>query len=282
MYRYSVVYWVTFFFLYCLLGWIWESVYVSVRKRRWVNRGFLNGPCLPIYGFGAILVLFLTMPVCDNPLLVFLFGMLGATVLEYITGYVMEKLFEVKYWDYSDEKYNLKGYICLKCSIGWGFFSVMLVQIIHKPIEWLFFHIPETMLMVFDVVFLFLFSADVCYSTIEALDLKKILQNRVSVKQRLQNMQERLDALVLSAETNGFQEKLHERLMSRVKDTENEIARIRKEMEKQMELFEQYMEKRRKRAVRILKRNPGSISKHHKLSFEQIKEYLENNWEKKE
>lgn len=275
MYQYRVVYWITFFFLYCLIGWIWESAFVSVRKRKWVNRGFLNGPCLPIYGFGAILVLFLTLPVCGQPLLVFLFGMLGATVLEYVTGYVMEKLFQVKYWDYSDEKYNLRGYICLKCSIGWGFFSVLLVQIVHKPIERLVFRIPETTLTVFDAAALFLFSADVCCSTIEALDLKKILQNRVSVKQRLQNMQERLEALALEAGRAELQEQLHEQFMSHVKDTENEIAHIRKEMEKQRQLFEQYVEKRRKRAARILKRNPGSISKHHKLSFEEIKKYLE-------
>ena len=95
MHVYTTGQWVLLFFFYCFCGWVWESCYVSICQRRWVNRGFLNGPLLPIYGFGAIIILFATLPVEDNLYLVWLFGMLAATALEYVTGAAMEALFKV-------------------------------------------------------------------------------------------------------------------------------------------------------------------------------------------
>ena len=101
MYHYDLTQWLLFFFVYAFFGWIWESCYVSVRNKRWVNRGFLNGPFLPIYGFGAIAILWATLPVRNSIALIYLFGMLSATILEYVTGAAMERLFRVRYWDYS-------------------------------------------------------------------------------------------------------------------------------------------------------------------------------------
>lgn len=118
---YSVLQWLLFFYIYCFIGWCFESAYVSLKKRRFVNRGFLKLPMLPIYGSGAIAILIVTIPVRDNLWLVWLFGMISATLLELVTGAVMELLFKVKYWDYSNQKFNYKGYICLSSSIAWGF-----------------------------------------------------------------------------------------------------------------------------------------------------------------
>ena len=111
MYVYTLGQWLLFFFLYCFLGWVWESCYVSARQRRWVNRGFLHGPLLPIYGFGAVIILWATLPVRGSLPLIFLLGMLAATALEYVTGAAMEALFKVRYWDYSKQPCNLHGYI---------------------------------------------------------------------------------------------------------------------------------------------------------------------------
>ena len=99
MHSYDLSQWVLFFFIYSFAGWIWESCYVSARKRRWVNRGFMHGPMLPIYGSGALVILVSTIGVRDNSALIFLMGMCGATVLEYVTGAVMERIFRVRYWD---------------------------------------------------------------------------------------------------------------------------------------------------------------------------------------
>ena len=113
MSTYTLAQWFLFFYFYCFCGWVWESCYVSILKRHWVNRGFLHGPLLPIYGFGAITVLIATMPVRDNVVLVYVMGMIGATILEYFTGALMESLFHVRYWDYSSHRFNLNGHICL-------------------------------------------------------------------------------------------------------------------------------------------------------------------------
>ena len=135
MHVYTAGQWALLFYFYCLCGWVWESCYVSACQRRWVNRGFLHGPLLPIYGSGAIIILFAVIPVEDNLYLVWLFGMIAATALEYATGAAMERLFKVRYWDYSKQKFNLNGHICLTSSIAWGFFSILLVRFIHPPVD---------------------------------------------------------------------------------------------------------------------------------------------------
>ena len=142
MYPYSFVQWLLFFYLYCFIGWIWESCYVSLKKRHLVNRGFLHGPLLPIYGFGAMTILLVTMRVRDSIPLIFLAGMAGATILEYFTGAAMERIFHVRYWDYSNQPLNLNGHICLISSLAWGFFSILLVRVVHKPAEVLILAIP--------------------------------------------------------------------------------------------------------------------------------------------
>ena len=92
--------WLTFFYFYSFLGWIFESSYVSVKQRRLVNRGFLRIPLLPLYGSGALMMLIVSRPFQDSLLLTWLSGFTGATVLEYGAGWAMEQLFKVRYWDY--------------------------------------------------------------------------------------------------------------------------------------------------------------------------------------
>ena len=111
MHLHTIHQWLLLFYFYCFIGWIWESVYVSLGKHKWVNRGFLKEPFLPIYGSGAIVVLLSTLTVENNLILVFVIGMIGATILEYITGAVMEKIFHVRYWDYTDKPFNVNGHI---------------------------------------------------------------------------------------------------------------------------------------------------------------------------
>ena len=131
---YTLPQWVLLFFSYGFLGWVWESGYVSVRQKHWVNRGFLHGPVIPIYGFGAVAILALCAPVAGSLPMLFFSGMFWATALEYATGWAMERMFHVRYWDYSTEKWNLNGYICLMASLCWGLFSVLLLRVIQPPV----------------------------------------------------------------------------------------------------------------------------------------------------
>lgn len=119
------------FFLYSFIGWVCESIYCSVGNKKVINRGFLNGPICPIYGFGALLVIFLIEGVKDNILLLFLFGMIITSILEYISGYLLETLFHTKWWDYSNRKFNIRGRVCLKNAIYFGMMGVVLMKVIH-------------------------------------------------------------------------------------------------------------------------------------------------------
>ena len=195
MHFYSTGQWVLLFFLYCFCGWIWESCYVSACKRHWVNRGFLQGPILPIYGSGAILILFVTLPVEQNLFLVFVFGMIAATILEYVTGAVMEKLFKVRYWDYSNHMVQLNGYICLSSSIAWGFFSVLLIRYVHPPVGRLIEDVPGWIVDPLALVLVVIFTIDVVQSTQAALDFKEVLERLAEENEDLRRLARRAEII---------------------------------------------------------------------------------------
>lgn len=131
------------FFLYSFCGWIYESTLVSIQHKTWVNRGFLNGPIVPIYGAGATAVYLFLSGIPDEPVLIFVIGMLVATVLEYLTSYVMEKLFHAKWWDYSNYKYHFQGRICLLASLLWGFLSLLMMDVLQPFMNSVIASIPR-------------------------------------------------------------------------------------------------------------------------------------------
>lgn len=271
--EYKLVQWILFFFLYCFAGWLWECFYVSAKEKKWVNRGFLNGPFLPIYGFGAVIVLMITLPFQESIVGIFLAGMAGATVLEYATGYVMERLFLVKYWDYSEQPFNLDGYICLGCSLGWGVFSVLLVKLIHYNLAKLVLGIPYTIALVISILMLIYFVVDVTMSVNEALKLRDIIRNYIENSEEIQRLQRRVDVLlaILDDDSSRIQQKLAE---SR-QQAEAEIEQLREDVRKRLEVMEMHRQARQKAALHILRRNPHSISKKYMLKFEEIKRIIE-------
>ena len=120
--------------LYSFIGWVYESIVVSIQQRRPVNRGFLNGPLCPIYGVGAVGAALVLAPV-RNPVLLFVVGALLASVLEYVTSWVMEKLFDARWWDYSQYRFNIHGRVCLYGAVIFGAFSVAVVLWTQPLIE---------------------------------------------------------------------------------------------------------------------------------------------------
>lgn len=199
MYHYTAVQWLFFFFFYCFFGWCFESAYVSLCKRKFVNRGFVRGPFLPLYGSGAILMLLVSAPVKENLLLVFLSGCVGATALEYVTGVVMEALFKVRYWDYSNQRFNFQGQICLSSTLCWGALTVFLSRYLHPAVERLAFLIPPALMAGLMTVVLVWFSVDFAFSFQAAMDLRDILVRAEQAKKELERMQKRLDVLIAVA-----------------------------------------------------------------------------------
>ena len=209
MYVYTPGQWALLFFFYCFCGWVWESCYVSAKQRQWVNRGFLHGPLLPIYGSGAIIILFVTLPVADNLWLVYILGMLAATLLEYVVGAVMEQLFKVRYWDYTKQPCNLHGYICLTSSIAWGFFSILLVRFIHPPIDRLLHKLPDLLVNPLAGVIAALFIWDTVKSTKAAIDLREVLTRLTEENEELRKLAQKAEAAQARTEEElrAFREK---------------------------------------------------------------------------
>ena len=245
MYVYTLGQWLLFFFLYCFLGWVWESCYVSARQRRWVNRGFLHGPLLPIYGFGAVIILWATLPVRGSLPLIFLLGMLAATALEYVTGAAMEALFKVRYWDYSGKAFNLNGHICLTCSLAWGAFSVLLVKVLHPPFEDLVLRLPAFLADALACVLTVYFTADTVRSFQAAMDLREVLTRLTEENEDLRRLAKRAEVISAFAEEDlrRFREKTEvERLLrqERWEDTLQQLrdARIKRARRRQLLLEE--------------------------------------------
>lgn len=288
MYAYTWYQWMLFFFIYCLIGWIIESAYVSVKSFRFVNRGFLRLPLLPLYGSGAIIMLWLSLPVKGNLLLVFLFGMAGASVLEYVTGYFMERLFKMKYWDYSNNPFNLNGYVCLGTSIAWGLLTILLTEVVHRPLEWLVLGLNSMLCIVLVTVISILFIIDTIHSTREALDLGRVLESMTKIKAELEEVQ--LQMALLKAETAQKVSELRSETRQRASTLKDEtfikISSIKAETTSALkesalvERLQSLTESREKLAKHltitrrgILRRNPTASSRVFEDALKELKEY---------
>lgn len=122
------------FFIYAFFGWCTEVAFHALVTGRFINRGFLNGPVCPIYGFGVVIVVGLLTPLQDNKLVLFLGSVVLTSALEWLTGFVLEKLFRQRWWDYSNEPFNLGGYICLRFSIAWGLACLLVMEVVHPAV----------------------------------------------------------------------------------------------------------------------------------------------------
>lgn len=177
---------ISWFIIYSFFGWVWETSYVSLKEGEYINRGFINGPFCTIYGAGAISVYLILKPVEQNLLLLFLGGIIVATVLEYFTAVLMESIFHTSWWDYSDKKFNFQGRICLGASLGWGFFTVGLFRILHPVVEDIVamypIYIGEIGIYTFGAGYL----VDFCYSASAAFHLREripLLEQELEKKQ---------------------------------------------------------------------------------------------------
>lgn len=197
MYEYSWLQWLLVFYMYCFLGWCFESTVVSVQQRRFVNRGFLRGPMLPIYGFGATMLLHISLPLYAHPFQLFFWSMVVATVFEYLVGWAMETLFKVKYWDYSEHKFQFQGRICLQSSLCWGVMGLVLARFIHPPVEALVIHLPFLVTVIVVGLLSAMFASDVAVSVRTALDLARVLEELDKLREQADELRAQLSETAL-------------------------------------------------------------------------------------
>lgn len=292
MYTYDIRQWLIFFYIYCFLGWCFESTYVSIKEKKWVNRGFMKGPFLPIYGSGAICVLVASLPFKQWPVAVYFGGAIAATLLELVTGIVMESLFKVRYWDYTPKPFNYKGYICLGSSITWGFFSLGMVYIFHKPIEKFVFLFSNNALTIIAVVVTGYVSIDFARSFKTAMDLRNMLVKAEQVLEEIRRLQKRIEVietfkqLDLQQKAKSALEK-KPRLMECLEDIQQRVDTIRHSAPTEyLEQFKDEIADVKEKAIifkerlsnqfsydkiAMLKRNPSATSKQYQSILDEIR-----------
>lgn len=271
MYHYTIAQWLLFFFFYCFFGWCFESSYVSGKQGRFVNRGFMYGPFLPIYGSGAIMMLVVSSPFQDHLIAIYFAGLVGATVLEYVTGTAMEALFHVRYWDYSYKRFQYKGHICLSSSVAWGFLTLFLTQLLHKPVEQFICGFSDRVSTVLAAVIGVIALADFVLSFKAAFELRDLLAKLEKAREEVEKAKEELAR---------WQKRRDVEIALRAQESEQKREQRKEQLEMWLaERGEQAAAiaegaRRKLQTRRILRGNPGMVSGRFKGSMEELKQLV--------
>lgn len=234
------------FFLYAFLGWCVEVAFVAVTCGRVVNRGFLNGPVCPIYGFGMLGVLYLLQPVEENLFLLFLGGMVLASALELAGGWALNRLFHTRWWDYSNEPFNLGGYICLKFSLMWGLGTVMVVRLVHPALYDLFLWIPRRLGVGLEIFLALIFLADLAATVVTVMglerDMKELYELAGTLRRGSDMLTQKVGGAAQAADTRLDEGRLEWQLAKA--EGREEWERLRQEWEEMRSESRQELEER--------------------------------------
>ena len=195
----KTLYW---FFLYGFIGWGVEVVYAAIKTHKLVNRGFLCGPICPIYGFGMVGLIYSVslIPMPDSgstsAVSIFFIGMILTTAIELVGGWALFKIYHIRWWDYSNMKFNLGGYICPQFSLLWGLGSVLMIKVIHPLLARGSSPMPFNIMLIVDVVLLVLFVVDVAASTAAAIGLNKYLREIDELRAKLRLTSDKLTTVL--------------------------------------------------------------------------------------
>jgi len=193
-----VYFYIWFFFIYAFLGWCTEVVYAAVNSRKFVNRGFLNGTVCPIYGVGVIIIIACLIPFKEYIILSFMGAVVLISALELITGWLLEKIFHQKWWDYSDMPLNISGYICLRFSLIWGLVCLLIINIIHPIIYNIINMVPVTLGRVFLIIFLAGILVDIIVTIQSVIKLNKVLEQLNEIAGKIRSFSEEFGEKIAS------------------------------------------------------------------------------------
>ena len=195
----KTVYW---FFLYGFIGWGVEVVYAAIKTHKLVNRGFLCGPICPIYGFGMVGLVYSVslIPMPDSgsmsAVAIFCIGMFLTTAIELVGGWALFKIYHIRWWDYSEMKFNLGGYICPQFSLLWGLGSMLMIKVVHPLLVRGSNPMPFKIMLILDIVLFVLFAVDVAVSTAAAIGLNKYLREIDELRARLRVTSDKLTTVL--------------------------------------------------------------------------------------
>lgn len=250
--EYSLFEFLWFFVIYSMIGWCVEVAFHVVTSGRFINRGFLNGPVCPIYGFGMMLLLFTLRPLTANLFVLFIGSILLTTLLEFVTGYMLGKIFHKKWWDYSNRPFNIKGYVCLSFSIAWGLGAIFVLEIIHPPIEKLVSMVTNQMGLILLVVILIYFVVDFIITLLGILKIKSNNRLLNEIGAQLRFYAEGLGEDIYSGMTLAIQMK--DNVKKELENSKQNLEITFEERKARFELLKQKYEKLRKEKSFVHKR----------------------------
>lgn len=184
-----------YFIIYSFLGWILESTVRTICERKIINTGFLIGPFCPIYGFGAIIMILFLNKFENNIILLFFISFIVLSIWEYVVGVLLEKLFKTKYWDYSKNRFNLKGRVCLTNSLAWGILGVLFIRYIHPFIQHLIGYVDYIYVAIIASIIALILLTDAIISVVKVKNIQTTLQKieeiNEQIKQKLLELKEK-------------------------------------------------------------------------------------------
>lgn len=284
---------ILYFFTYGFWGWCTEVAYAAVKEQRFVNRGFLNGPICPIYGVGVSVVVYFLMPFKENLILLYVLSTVLVTVLEGLTGYVMDKIFHHKWWDYTNQPLNIGGYVCLVFSLVWGVACVAIVRVIHPVIHKGLSLIPYTAGLVVIILLEITLLVDLYVTAAGILKLNRQLEAMEKIATELRELSDKLgesiyDNVMETMEvTEEGRRKLEEgrRRFEEAKEVprqklEDAALESRRRLEEHREelrrKYEELAGQRSSVAKRLMQAFPKMESRQHKDILNELKEVLKN------
>jgi len=255
MSMYDILY---IFLIYGFLGWCTEVAFAAFKHRKFVNRGFLYSPICPIYGIGVLCVVSVLNVYAEKTMLLYITSVIITTVLEWITGFLLEKLFHHKWWDYSNIPFNISGYVCLPFSLIWGIACVVIIKWIHPFFMKFIMWIPKPLGVLFLIVATICLVVDICIT----------VQGILNMNIRLSKMQE------LADELQKLSIKIGTNISDNVLDSIETQEAIKKRIEEVKEKYQELIGKQPKMYKRIIRAFPNIKSHRYEQQMEKLKEFL--------
>lgn len=211
-----------YFLIYSFLGWCVEVCYAALNTKKFINRGFLNGPYCPIYGAGVITIMYFVYPFKNSLIVLFMFSVILTSLIEFLTGFILEKAFHYRWWDYSKEHFNLGGYICLKFSIIWGLACVFVTEIVHPGVRDIVLWIPKPFgEVILGILYLLMI-----------IDFVVTVKTVLKLNARMEKLQ------MIADDIHKFSDKLGNKVSSDFLDVEEKIEKLNSKREKEISWLE--------------------------------------------
>ena len=259
-----------YFFIYAFIGWVVEVSYHAVTIGKFINRGFLSGPYCPIYGFGAISVIYFLTDIAEkNKLVLFMGSIAIATAIEFVAGFLLEKIFHERWWDYSDRKLNIGGYVCLEFSVIWGLFCFLLYEAVHPLVKNIVGLIPLNMLKYLDLGLVIIMTIDLIATINTLIGINKKLKVLDKIRMDIRKVSDRIGT----------------RVYDRTIALENKQEEIKKNPEI-IEIENRIRELKERKAIlgerRILRAFPNLTDRleETQIAYEELKERIKDQYSK--